>query len=314
MSELLVSPLAGILSLERPLIVLDYETTGVDPATARICSIGMRRHNVDGTLQPYKTLVNPDILMPRDAEGTHGITQEIIDHGCAFCWGTKEEHPWSKCEKWRPIHKFATLAPRLLPVMTGVDFCGYHIDYDLRVAAEEFERCGMVFDYSKAKIIDSLRIEQVVEPRTLSAVYERRTGKKLEGAHDAMIDVLATEEVFIDQLLKSSDLPRTIDQLHDLLWPPDPDNLGREGKFRYADNVLMFTFGKWKGRSVKSQLSYVQWMLRDGGFSPEIRALCKGILDGRIPLIRKSNGDNAGSETTGTTDGTTPDSDLLGPR
>lgn len=280
-----VSKLAGLLQLERPLIVLDYETTGTDPATARICSIGMKKHNPDGTMQPYKTLVNPDILMPREASKTHGITDRIIKEGCAWCWKVKDEHPTSDCAIWRPVRRFAELAPRLLPAMTGVDFAGYNVDYDLRVAAEEFNRLGMIFDYSAARIIDSFRIEQVLEPRSLSAVYERRTGRKLEGAHDAMIDVEATEEVLIEQL-QFAMLPKTVDALHDLLWPPDPNKLDREGKFRYAESgVLVFGFGKHKGKSVKSELSYVRWML-GAGFSPEVRNLCNGILDGSVPLLR----------------------------
>lgn len=286
-SENLISPLANLIRLERPFIILDYETTGVDPQTARICSIGMRRHNPDGTLQVYKSLVNPDILMPKEAEGTHGITDEIIRKGCAFCWKMAEEHPSDICPKWRQVHRFATLAPRLLPVMQGVDFGGYHVDYDLRVAYEEFNRERLVFDYSGARVIDSKRIEEVIEPRTLSAVYERRLGKKLADAHDAMADVLATEEVFIDQLMKSATLPRSIDQLHELIWPSDPDVLGREGKFRYVGNVLTFTFGKWKGKSVASQRSYLEWMVRSGGFSPEVRGLCERILSGEIPAARK---------------------------
>lgn len=282
------SPLAGILPLERPLIVLDYETTSADPAEARICSIGMRRHLTDGTLQAYKTLVNPGVPMPESAADTHKITQAIIDSGCAVCWKPREFHPWEECETFRVIPSFAQLAPRLHPVMHDVDFAGYNIQYDLRVAAEEFARNGMEFDYSGASIIDSLRIEQILEPRRLSDVYERRTGKKLDGAHDAMVDVEATEEVLIAQLTgheRSDVLPRNVAGIHDLLWPRDPNALDREGKFIYVHDVLCFGFGKHKGRPVHGQLAYVKWML-GANFSPEVRKLCDAILAGQVLLRR----------------------------
>jgi len=297
MTEPLISPLRGIITLLRPLIVLDYETTGTDPAKARICSVGMRRHNVDGTLQIFKTLVNPRVPMPKEASDTHAITQYVIDNGCAFCWREASEHPWAKCEKFRTVPTFAALAPRLHPVMIDADFAGYNIRYDLRVAAAEFDRVQMEFDYSLCSVIDSLRLWQLLEPRTLSDAVEHFLGEVIQDAHDAMADVESTERVLIAQL--TGDHPngkviygKSIKELHEAQWPRNPNALDSEGKFIYdGTGHLTFTFGKHKGKPVATQMSYVRWMSGpDASFSPEVRKLCLAIIGGNVLLRRETSG------------------------
>lgn len=293
------SRLAKLLRLTRPLIILDYETTGTDPAKARICSIGMRRHKPDGMVQPYKTLVNPLVLMPKSASDTHKITQDVLDTGCAYCWQRAEVHPTTSdtgelCEKFRTIPTFKQLAPRLLPTMNDADFGGFNIRYDLRVAAEEFNREGMTFDYSKAAILDGYRLLQLLDPRTLSDVYEKATGKKLKDAHDAMADVLASEEVIEWELTEHDrcDLftGKTVDDLHEMQWPADPNRLDADGKFVYADNVLVFSFGKFKGKPVAQNTGYVQWML-GADFPPDVKRWCERILAGQVLLRRIPDAD-----------------------
>lgn len=277
--------LTELLNLERPLIIFDLETTGKDPATARICSLGMRIHKPEASPENYKSLVNPGVMMPRDAEEAHGISDAILLDGCAKCWNVADVHPHVGCPEWKPIPKFPDLAERLFTGFANADFSGYNVRYDLRVMTEEFARCGFTFDYSQAAIIDPLRLWQLLEPRTLSDAVEYFAKRKLVGAHDALTDVLGTEEALIGQLTdhpRSSMLPRDVRKLHELSWPRIPGQIDSEGKFKFVNGVVCFNFGKWNNEPVKQHLDYVRWMY-GGNFSPEVKRLCDSMLSGRYP-------------------------------
>lgn len=274
-----------ILQLDKPLILFDLETTGVDTSTARIVSFAMQVYKPDAPMVQYKTLVDPGVFIPEGAVKTHGITSEIIGTGCATCWRPEAEHPTGTCSKFRPVPKFADLAPNLYRGFEGADYSGYNIFYDIKVMCAEFARVGVIFDYSKARIVDGLRLWQVAEPRTLSD-FVRRFGKRdLDGAHDAMTDVVGTLDGLAGLFAEVETLPRTVQEIHDLCYPRDPNAVDSEGKFVFINDVPCFNFGKWKGHAMKTQPGYLQWML-GGDFSPEVKKIVDRALAGDFP--RKS--------------------------
>ncbi len=294
------SQLARILKLERPLITFDYETTGVDTSTCRAVSLAMKVHKPDGGLQYYKTLINPEMSIPEGASNVHKITDETIRLGCARCWGPAEGHPSEKCDRFRPVPRFRDIAPTLMKGFVDADFCGYNVQFDLKVSVAEFARAGLTFDYSKAAIIDPMVIWRILEPRHLSDAVERFGGgegatilnEKGEtvpfrmNAHDAMTDVEGTEVALIGQLTKhpkSDRIPRTPREIHELCFPRDPNALDPDGKFVFIDDQLCFGFGKHKGRPVLSQLGYVEWM-RGADFTIHVKQVCEQILAGDIPV------------------------------
>lgn len=280
-----------LLQLTRPLILFDLETTGKDPLTARICSMGMRIHRPAGTVESWHSLIDPETPMPKDASDAHGITDDVfVNRCCAKCRAPEGVHPHGGCDRFWPIPRFADIAAKVYSGFQDADFGGYHIHYDLKVTCAEFARCGLEFDYSKAAIIDGLRVWQILEPRTLSDAYEYFLNRKLSGAHDAMVDISATEEVLIEQLKNhplSSKLPRTVRELHDLCWPREPGQIDSEGKFKFIKGVPCFAFGKWKDHPMQNHRDYLQWML-SGGFSPEVKRICDAALAGTYPVEETS--------------------------
>lgn len=274
-----------ILQLSRPLLVYDLETTGKDPETARIVEIGMRVHwPVTNMVTSHKTLVNPGISIPQGAVDSHGITDAFFEEGaaCAFCHAIREAHPLQHCEVFKPIPTFMQLAPELFKALSNVDFAGYHIKYDLRVTSEEFRRHGYMFDYSKAAIIDSLRLWQILEARTLSDAVEHFLHRKHRGAHSALDDVEETEEVLIAQLTTHpmhATLPRTVAALHEKCWP---NQIDIEGKFVFIDGIPSFNFGKHRGKPMTHDIEYLRWMSR-GSFSPEVQRIVTAALSGKFP-------------------------------
>lgn len=291
------SPFYGVLDLKRPFILIDLETTSKDPAQARIWSIGMRIHRPNGSRTVWKTLVKPGVPLPPTWEEQYRINERILAEGCSHCWKFKDEHPTAECPEWKPVPRFEDIAAKLLAGFSNADFGGYHVRYDLRVLAEEFARRSMEFDYSTAVIIDSLRVWQVLEPRTLSDAVAYFLKRRLENAHDAMADISATEDVILAQLTEH---PRSVElfrdksmsEINELLWPSDPNRLDSEGKFVYVDNVLTFSFGKWKGKPVAHNLGYVKWMV-GADFPPDVKRWCDKILAGQVLLRRIPDADQS---------------------
>jgi DNA polymerase-3 subunit epsilon len=267
--------------------VYDTETTGLDVQKDRICQVGFQMWTAEGLTKEYKTLVRPGVQMPEGAQKTHGITDALLE-GCRHCKLSREEHDACNaddddpCGEFKPWPTFAQLATSLVKGFTDCDFAGKNIRYDLRITAAEFERNGVEWSYAGARIIDADRLEQLGEPRTLSHLYEKHLGEKLEDAHDALVDVRATTSVLAAQLRKyQSALPRDLDALHDLQWPGwsiDPD-----GKFRFVDGVACCTFGKWKGKPMSAiEPSYWDWIIKSD-FSKDIKELAKQAKLGKFP-------------------------------
>jgi DNA polymerase-3 subunit epsilon len=281
--------LNNLLTLDRPLIVFDLETTGKDPGEARAVSMHMHVFKPSGDVTEYKTLINPRVPIPEEASKVHGITDEIIETGCAKCWQRAEVHPTSTCPEFKRVPTFDILAPRLYEGFRDADFGGYNIrSYDLRVMQAEFKRhAALEFDFSKARIIDGLRLWQVVEPRTLSDFVRRFAKRELEGAHDASVDVIGTLDGLVGLLQEASQVPRTPEGIHDLCYPRDPNGIDTEGKFVFISGVPCLNFGKHKGVPLHAGAAqgFMEWMLgRD--FSPEVKEIARRALAGDFP--RKS--------------------------
>jgi len=280
--------LSQILQLTRPLIILDYETTGIDPEVARVCQIGMRIH-LPGTprVDTYQSLVDPCVPIRRESSDVHKITDEMIKEGCAKCRAPIALHPIGLCSTPKPVPRFADIADSLYRGFQDADFAGYHVRFDLRVSIAEFRRCGIEFDPSTAAIIDAQRAWQLLEPRTLSDAHEHFLHRKMPGAHDALADVEGTEAVLIAELTehpRSTELPRSVRELHEMMWPRDKNQIDSEKKFVFVDGVPTFNFGAHKGKAMVSQTGYLKWMAEKGGFSPEVKKICRAALDGTFPV------------------------------
>ncbi|SVE49928.1 uncharacterized protein METZ01_LOCUS502782, partial [marine metagenome] len=62
------------LELSRPLAMLDVQSTGLNPSTARIVKLSVFRVDPDGTEQVKSVVVNPEISIPPGATQVHGIS------------------------------------------------------------------------------------------------------------------------------------------------------------------------------------------------------------------------------------------------
>jgi DNA polymerase-3 subunit epsilon len=106
------------------------------------------------------------------------------------------------------------------------------------------------------------------EQRTLVAAYKFYCDKDLENAHSAEADTMATYEVLEAQIERYGDIGNTVEEL--AAFSTHGQTVDFAGRIALDDKgVEVFTFGKYKGRSVaeifEKEPSYYAW-LQNGDF------------------------------------------------
>ncbi len=265
----------GRLKLERPLVYLDLETTGVDPRNDRIVEVSLMKvfpPGPDGTSpEPVvKTRrVNPGMPVPPGATAIHHITDADV-----------ADEP-----------RFEKLAKSLFELCSDCDFAGFGVRrFDLPLLAAEFRRASLTFEYQGRHVIDGKDIFHLKEPRTLTAAYALYCGGELQSAHSAEADMLASRDVILGQLDRYDDLPGDVESLAKVGAPEaDPDAVDSEGKLKWIDGEACLNFGKGKGKSLRELTAtedgrgLLRWIVGKD-FSAEVKSIVRAALDGRFPL------------------------------
>jgi DNA polymerase-3 subunit epsilon len=249
-----------MIPLSRPLVFFDLETTGVDVYNDRIIQIGAIRIKPDGAKTEKEWMVNPGIPIPKGASDIHGITDEMVAD--------------------KPL--LGDIAEELANFFTGVDFGGYNVkNFDLPLLSIEFGRIGLPFDTETVRIVDAMAIFRILEPRNLGAAYKKFCGKELVNAHNAMADIRASLDVFEGQIKKHPELPQTLEEIHELCFPKNPNAYDGEGKLLFVEGDLCINFGKNKGKTLAhlamNDPGYLEWIL-NGTFSEKVKDAIKKAL------------------------------------
>ena len=259
------------LNLTKPIVFLDLETTGVDPAKDRIVEISLAKIMPDGTREVKTRRLNPEMHIPEAASAIHGIYDKDV----------------ADCPTFREVSK------SLWSYIEGCDFGGYNSNkFDIPVLVEEFLRAGVDIDLDKSRFIDVQNIFHRMEQRTLVAAYKFYCGRKMEEdfeAHRADQDTEATYRVLMGELDKYAPgvqdepervLNNNMDELAD--FSKQKDNVDFAGRIVWEEvkdaqgNVVndengnplkheVFNFGKYKGWDVAEILTkdpgYFTWVL-----------------------------------------------------
>lgn len=266
--------LLELLSLERPLVIFDTETTGPNPATDRIVELGLIQIKPDGTVKEWQTYVNPQRPIPHEA--TYGNGDNYPGHGITD-------------EMVKDAFTFAQLAPNLLLGFHDCDYGGYNIKtFDLPLIQAEFKRNGHQWSWANARLLDGYRLWQLGESRTLSDAVERFLKRKHDGAHRALDDVKASRDVIFEQLSMWPKLPRNMDELQALAYPVDPNSLpGTDNKLLWKDGEAVLNFGKkWKDMPLRKMSSRdLRWLAKDAsGINDIVKAICFDAAMGKFPV------------------------------
>jgi DNA polymerase III subunit epsilon len=249
------------LNLNKPLIFLDIEATGLIIGLDRIVEISLLKVNTDNSSDIKTLRINPEMPIPEKVSKIHGIYEKDI--------------------KDSPTFKQA--AAELLAFIGNADFAGYNSNkFDMPLLAEEFLRVGAEFDLKDRRLIDVQNIFHFMEPRNLSAAYKFYCNRQLENAHSAESDAIATFEIFKAQLARYENT--VLEDEHGRSFKPVQNDVSQLSEFtNRAKNVDLagriiynekgievFAFGKHKDKPVEEvfakEPSYYNWMMQ-GDFS-----------------------------------------------
>lgn len=259
------------LNLQKPLVIFDLETTGLDLVKDRIIQLSYIKVFPDGKEERVNLMVNPGKPIPPEVSALTGIKDaDVAD---------------------KPTFKM--LASRLHEDFKGCDFAGYNSNhFDIPVLAEEFLRAGIDFDFMKCRLIDAQAIFHKMERRNLAAAYKFYCGRKMEEdfeAHRADQDTEATYRVLMgeldkynpetqpepekhlkndmDALAEFSRINNNVDFAGRIIWAEKKDANGKVELDKDGKPIMIevFNFGKHKGEPVATVLrydpGYFSWIL-----------------------------------------------------
>lgn len=235
------------LSLNRPIVFFDIESTGLHVTKDRIVELALLKVFPDASQESLTFRINPGIPIAPEATAVHGISNEDV--------------------VFEP--RFEQLAPRIFEFIEGCDLGGFNaLRFDIPMLMEEFLRVGMDIGIESREVIDVQVIFHKMEERTLSAAYRFYCNKNLEDAHSAKADTLATWEVFKAQTERYDSLPKSIAEI--AKFTGNDKRVDLEGRLVKNDaGEIVFNFGKHRGKPVADVFArepgYYNWMM-EGDF------------------------------------------------
>lgn len=256
--------IAKLISLDKPLVIFDLESTGLSISLDRIIEIAYLKIFPNGVTKKGDIFLNPEMSIPAEAVEIHGISDDKV--------------------KNEPI--FKEKAQELWEIFNHCCYSGFNVvNFDLPLLRREFLRAGMDFDYANAKIIDAKTIYHFMEPRTLSAAYKFYCAKEHAAAHSALADVEAAAEILEKQLEKYSET-RDWDFIHKIHHASDDRFVDTERKFFWRNGQAHFSFSKYKDRPLKEVVEqdpgFLNWIL-SADFSEETKDIVEKALRGELP-------------------------------
>ena len=281
------------LNLQKPLVIFDLETTGLDIVKDRIIQISYIKVFPDGREERGNYLVNPEKPIPDVVVQLTGISNEDV--------------------QGQPT--FKEIAQTINKIFAYSDIAGYNSNhFDVPLLAEEFLRANIDFDFSKRNMIDVQTIYHKMERRNLAAAYKFYCGRKMEEdftAHRADEDTEATYRVLQGELdmytaerqeeperilqndmkflAEFSRMNNNVDFAGRIVWGELKDRAGKNILDKDGNPIMteMFNFGKYKGTPVTTVLNidpgYYSWIMQ-GDFTNNT----KQVLT-RIRLREASN-------------------------
>ena len=259
-------------NLKNDIITFDLETTGVNLDTDKITQIAMRKHTVDGEVIEKMKYIDPEKEIHPEAAEVTGITNEFL-----------------KEQEALPFRRYAKA---IFGFIDGCDLAGYNIKrFDIPLLIKEFERCDITWDPSELKIVDGCSIYKSREGRTLSDAMQFYCDAEIEDAHDAMGDIVATEQVIMAQLEHYDDLEGDVDLLHEEC-KFNKHQIDFAGKCAWIDGEPCLTFGKNSGKSLQDVVAtdpgFLRWVLTKD-FMVDFKRIVEDALNGKFPEYKEKD-------------------------
>jgi len=183
---------------QKPFVVLDLETSGIDPKSSDIIEVAMIRYEKGKEVDRYSDLIKIDYELPEIITAITGITDEMIERS-----GKDKTDVLKKVEK----------------MVKGTYVIGHNIGFDhafLQASKVKMDILGL---------IDTIPLAQVMIPSAVSYSLEALTDDlsiSHEDSHRAMGDVEATLSLFEYLFKSANELPKKlIEEVQDLVKKSD---------------------------------------------------------------------------------------------
>ncbi|MEM9190272.1 MAG: 3'-5' exonuclease [Myxococcota bacterium] len=183
--------------MECPFVVIDFETTGLDPETDRILEMGFVTFQNGELVSRKNWLINPTIPVPEEARKVHGISDEDLANA----------------------PRFEEVMPEVLGLLDRKVPVAYNAGFDRKFFHAEYQRFGgLSADLPPAVREEVVWVDPLVWVRELQADQKghkltdvcERLGIDIGQAHRAADDAAATGKVLI---ALADQMPQTYGEL-----------------------------------------------------------------------------------------------------
>lgn len=218
---------------------IDVETTGLEIGTDRIIQVAAV---LEGGGATFAKLVNPLRPVPREALEITGLDPAEIG----------QAQPWS------------VVGPEFVSFVAGRTLVGYNIAaFDLPIIRAELGRIGAdaeAIPY-ETPVFDLLQWWRHFDGYSLENAIRRYTELDADNIdfHDALGDTQPLEALMRGMRVRFGLLERRFQEINKLVTA---DFATPDGKLRYDDEgEVIYNFGKHKGKRVRDQPSYGDWVI-----------------------------------------------------
>lgn len=260
--------IAKHLNLDKPLVIFDVETTGLNLHSDKIVELAYIKIWPGGRTKKDDMVLNPEITISPEAIAVHGIRNRHV-----------ADKP-----------KFREKAQELWEIFDGCYYSGFNIvNFDLPILRREFIRYGIDFEYSNKQVIDTREIFLKMVPRTLSSTYEYYAGKEYKQWHTALIDTEAAAEILAKELDKYEEC-RDWEFLRKLHALEEDEYLDSTRKFYWLHGEAYFAFSKYRDKPLKEVAKedpgFLEWIL-EADFTEEVKNVVRMNLESNGGNMKK---------------------------
>lgn len=239
----------------RNIVCYDIETTGLSIMSDKVIQLSAvkfdENFNVIATFDEYVRPIG-EWHMQEAAERVHGISEKFLIENGRF---------------------LKDVGAEFIEFIKDCDILSYNGNrFDIRMLCANLREVGLDFNIADRVFFDSFLLESKLDSRKLGDVYKRYTGKELEGAHNAIYDVLATVEVFRHQVAAFEKQNISMEEIKgfDEIKLLCVDGMIKRGNNPNQPEEIVFARGKYKDVDfmdvAQRDPGYVQWFMENEGF------------------------------------------------
>ena len=205
-------------------VILDCETTGLDPRKDRIAEIAIIQFDGLNTGEYYHSYFNPQMRMPKEAERVHGLSDSFL----------------------KDKSLFSESSSALIEFIGSKKIIAHNADFDISFLNSELNRAGLPMLSNQVECSLKLARKQIKGSCSLDSLCKKfgiDTSKR--GKHDALGDCKLLAKVWVELnggVQGSINLPvkakETIYPVHQGTRPfPLKDRLTEEERSKHKDLV-----------------------------------------------------------------------------